>query len=65
MVSSIPCLTLNTMDVEIFLQNGLVPLVLCVKDAIVVVHDLTLLTNFKLHISSILLEKILLNYRGE
>jgi hypothetical protein len=52
------------MDVEIFPKNELVPLVLCVKDAIVVVCDLTLLTNFKVHINSILLEKIVLNYRG-
>jgi hypothetical protein len=36
------------MDAEIFLKNGLVPLVLCVKEATIVVHDLTLLTKFKL-----------------
>jgi hypothetical protein len=53
------------MDVEIFLKNGLVPLVLCVKDAVVVVHDLTFPIEFKLHISSILLEKIVLNYIEE
>jgi hypothetical protein len=53
------------MDVEIFPKIGLVPLVLCVKDAAIVVYDLTLLTKFKLHISSILLEKIILNYIGE
>ncbi len=45
--------------------NGLVPLVLCVKDAIVIVHDLTLSTEFKLHISSISFEKIVLNFMGE
>jgi hypothetical protein len=45
------------MDVEIFTKNRIVPLVLCVKDAIVVIRDLTLSTNFKLRISSILLEK--------
>lgn len=56
-ISSIPCYTLNTMDVEIFTKNRIVPLVLCVKDAIVVIRDLTLSTNFKLRISSILLEK--------
>jgi hypothetical protein len=49
------------MDVEIFPKNGLVPLVLCVKFAIINVHDLTLSTNFKLQISSIFLEKIVLN----
>jgi hypothetical protein len=36
------------MDVEIFLENGVIPLVLCVKEATIVVHDLTLLTKFKL-----------------
>jgi hypothetical protein len=36
-----------------------------VKDAIVIVRDFTLSTNFKFHINSILLEKIVLNYRGE
>jgi hypothetical protein len=36
------------MDVEIFLENGLVSLVLCVKEATIVVHDLTLSTKFKL-----------------
>jgi hypothetical protein len=35
------------------------------KDAIVVVHDLTLSTNFKLQIHSILLKKIVLYSRGE
>jgi hypothetical protein len=45
------------MDVEIFLENGLVPLVLCMKDAMVIVHDLTFSTKFKLQINSILLEK--------
>jgi len=53
------------MDVEIFPKNGLVTLVLCVKFAIVNVHDLTLSTNFKLHIISIFLEKIVLNSRRE
>jgi hypothetical protein len=53
------------MDVEIFPKNGLIPLVLCVKDATVVVHDFTFPTEFKLHISSILLEKIVLNYIKE
>jgi hypothetical protein len=53
------------MDVEIFPKNGLVPLVLCVKDVAVVVHDFTFPTKFKLHISSFLLEKIVLNYIGE
>jgi nickel-dependent lactate racemase len=53
------------MDVEILLKNGLVPLVLCVKDIVVIVHDLTLSTKFKLHISPILLEKIVLNYIRE
>jgi hypothetical protein len=36
-----------------------------VKDATVIVHDLTLSTKFKLHISSISLEKIVLNFMGE
>jgi len=53
------------MDVKIFFENGLVPLILCVKDITIVVHDLTLSTKFKLHISSIFLEKIVLNSRGE
>jgi hypothetical protein len=51
--------------VEIFPKNGLIPMVLCVKDGTIVVHDLTLPTKFKLHISSILLKKIVLNYIGE
>jgi hypothetical protein len=53
------------MDLEFFVENGLVPLVLCVKDAVGVVHDLTLSTKFKLHINFISLEKIVLNFMGE
>jgi hypothetical protein len=52
------------MDVEIFPKNGLVPLVLCMKDAVVVVHDLTFSTKFKLQINSIFLEKLVLNSMG-
>jgi len=42
--------TVDSMEVEIFLDNGLVPFVLFVKDARVVVHDhipFHLNSNFK------------------
>jgi hypothetical protein len=55
----------NLMEVEIFLKNGVVPLVVSVKDGKCVVHDHTFSTKFKLEISSILLKKVILNSMGE
>jgi hypothetical protein len=42
----------DSKEVEIFFENGVVPLVLYVKDARVVVHDHTLSTKFKFLINS-------------
>jgi hypothetical protein len=38
----------DSMEVEIFVENGVVPLVLFVKDVKVVVHDHTFSNKFKL-----------------
>ncbi len=53
------------MEVEIFFENEVVPLVLSMKDARVVVHDHTLSTKFKFLINSTLLEKVILHFMGE
>ncbi len=55
----------DSMEFEIFLENGVVPLVIHVNDGKVVVHDQTFAINFKLQISSILLEKMVLNFMGK
>ncbi len=55
----------DSMEVEIFFENGVVLLVLSLKDARVVIHDRTLSTKFKFLINSTLLEKMILHYMGE
>jgi hypothetical protein len=55
----------NSMDVKIFFKNKLVPLILCVKDVIIVVYNLIFLTNFKFQIKSNVLERIILNFIGK
>ncbi len=52
----------DSMEVEFFFENGVVPLVLFVKDARVVVHDHTLSTKFKFLINSTLLDKVIAFY---
>ncbi len=57
----------DSKEVEIFFENGVVPLVLSVKDARVVVHDHTFSTKFKFLINSTLLKKVIviLHFMGE
>ncbi len=55
----------DSMEFKIFLENGVIPFVIYVNDGKVVVHDQTFAINFKLQISSILLEKMVLNFMGK
>jgi hypothetical protein len=64
----VPCYPLNamanSMDVNIVPNNWLVRLVLYMKDVKVVVHDLTLSTNFKFEVNCVLLKKKILDFMG-
>jgi hypothetical protein len=55
----------DSMEVEIFLENGIVPFVIYVNDQKAIVHDCTFSINFKFQISFILLEKVVLNFMGK
>ncbi len=55
----------DSMEFKIFLENGVIPFVIYVNDGKVVVHDHTFSINFKLQISSIVQEKVVLNFYGK
>ncbi len=55
----------DSMEVEIFFENGIVAFVISANDGKVVVHDHTFSINFNIQMSSILLKKVVLNFTGK
>lgn len=55
----------DSMEVEIFLENGVVPFVISMNDGTVVVHDHTFSINLKIQISSIFVRKNGIEFYGK
>lgn len=55
----------DSMEVEIFLENGVVPFVISTNDGKVVVHDHTFSINLKIQISSIFVRENGIEFYGK
>lgn len=55
----------DSMEVEIFLENGVVPFVISMNDGTVVVHDHTFSINLKIQISSIFVRENGIEFYGK